>query len=392
MQRPRQQFSKTASSGFHAFATTGCPASSPSLLWSTPLMTVALLFAVLSFIAVNRTSAATPPAGPADADKGLRLTEHPLAGRIIDMRTARATSADAVRAEVARMSVVLLGETHDNIAHHALHLSMLEAATANGRRPALAMEQFDRTHQAAIDMARMGLKQDAEKSGSTRPKFLHEAAEAIATAGQLNRTGWKWPQYQPLVETAINLDLPMVAANLSRAEAREVFRSGFSSLPQTIDRAHLARTWNAAKEGATRAIMAAGHCGQLPASMAPGMVNAQRARDAVMADALLSRASVGAVFIAGRGHVRRDVGVPLYLADRDARLTTLVIGFIEVAEGRHMLADYAETQSEIARPFDIVWFTPRQERKDPCAGLSLDKLKPTASTAATPAADTTARR
>jgi uncharacterized iron-regulated protein len=333
-----------------------------------------VLFAVVflfSWAASERAYAA------ASHQTGLLFETHPLAGRIFDIRTMRPSSRAAVRDEVGRTPLVLLGETHDNPVHHAQHVELLEAAATQGRRPALVMEQFDRAHQAAINTARHALMQDAQLMGEARRKFLHEAADAIATAGQLNRTSWKWPQYQPLVETAINLDLPLVAGNLSRAEAREVFRRGFAAMPVMLDAALWQRTWNPARDAAVRDTMKAGHCGQLPDSMAPGMVNAQRARDALMAEAIAPHAATGAVLIAGRGHVRRDVGVPLYISDHDPHATMLVIGFIEVAEGKNSLADYTEIQSTLGRPFDIVWFTPRQSRPDPCAGLSLDKLTTT---------------
>jgi len=49
--------------------------------------------------------------------------------------------------------LVLLGEVHDNAEQHALRLRAFEALLATGARPTLALEQFDRQHQAAIDQA-----------------------------------------------------------------------------------------------------------------------------------------------------------------------------------------------------------------------------------------------
>lgn len=326
-------------------------------------MAVVLLFAQ-SMLPV--AVAANPPS--------LLQTDHALANRIWDSKNRKWVSVDDVVRVAAGATHVLLGETHDNPVHHANQLTLLDALTRAGKKPALMMEQFDVEHQDAIDNARRALKQDATLTGEERRKFLHEAADAIATAGKLNRTGWKWPQYQPLVETAVNLNLPVIAANLSRTAARDVFRQGLAAAPVTADETFWRDTWNAAREAEVRATMKAGHCGQLPESMAPGMVNAQRARDAVMAKALAAHATRGTVFIAGRGHVRRDVGVPLYLLRNAPNERMVVVGLVEVAADKTKPEDYAELQSAIELPFDYVWFTARQDRPDPCAGLSLDKL------------------
>ena len=47
--------------------------------------------------------------------------------------------------------VLLLGEVHDNAAQHRLRLAAFRAWLASGARPALALEQFDRDNQPAID-------------------------------------------------------------------------------------------------------------------------------------------------------------------------------------------------------------------------------------------------
>src|SRR5215218_1095760 len=74
-----------------------------------------------------------------------------LEGRIWDVRARAFVSAQDVYARAARATYVILGETHDNPEHHRLQRQALEALP--GPR-ALAMEQFDSEHQAAIDAAR----------------------------------------------------------------------------------------------------------------------------------------------------------------------------------------------------------------------------------------------
>lgn len=251
-----------------------------------------------------------------------------LVGRIWDVRAARFVTADELFARASRAQHVILGETHDNPEHHRLQRLALERLA--GPR-ALAMEQFDSDYQAAIDAA------------PRRP-------EAIADAGRFDRKGWNWPLYQPLVEFAVEHHWPIIAANLSRAEARRIIRdpsaSGLPPAPALAE--ELARD------------IADSHCGKAPEpKLLAGMVQAQRARDARMAASLKGRT----VLIAGNGHARRDRGVPLYLPGQDI----LSIGFIEVEAENRSPRDYLTGLFSPAS-FDYLWFSARAEREDPCRG------------------------
>ena len=116
------------------------------------------------------------------------------------------------------------------------------------------------------------------------------------------------------------------------------------------------------------------HCGQLPDSALPGMVMAQRARDAVMADVLLKRTTGSSVAILGRGHARNDVGVPLYLAQRAPGAKVVSVGLVEVDSEQTGALDYFAANTEGSH-FDYVWFTKRAARGDPCAELRLPAVR-----------------
>jgi len=262
--------------------------------------------------------------------------EHPLVGRIWDVRAARYVAANELFERAARARYLILGETHDNPEHHRLQRLVLNALAARGEKRSLAMEQFDTEYQAAIDAAR------------TRGAD----AQAIADAGHFDRRGWNWPLYRPLVEFALAQGWPLAAANLSRADARAIVADPA--------RANLPPAPSGVKAALERDIID-GHCGATPAAkLLAGMVAAQRARDARMASVL----KPPSVLIAGAGHARRDRGVPLYLRDSDV----LSVAFIEVEAGKAAPPDYAEGAS-----FDYLWFTARAEREDPCQSLPAPK-------------------
>lgn len=264
--------------------------------------------------------------------------DHPLAGRVWDVRAGAFVPVEQALERAARARHVLLGETHDNPEHHRLQRIALEAIAARGDQRALAMEQFDREHQPALDAAR------AEGAD----------AEALADAGRFDRKGWNWNLYQPLVEFAVARGWPLVAANLSRSEARAVMsepsRSGLPP-PEPALREALERD------------MIDGHCGQRPeATRLAGMVEAQRARDALMAQRLASQPA-GTVLITGNGHARKDVGVPRYLTQGEL----ISIGLMEVEAGQHVPGDYLGGFATAAS-FDYLWFTARHAREEPCPG------------------------
>jgi len=231
--------------------------------------------------------------------------------------------------------VVLLGEVHDNAAQHALRLDAFRAALAAGARPALVLEQFDRDRQPAIDRLRAAVPPP-------------EADALIAAAGG---PGWNWDFYRPFVALALQHDLPIVAANVGREEARQIMREGLA-----------ARGFDVAVPGAVLTAQAgdieASHCGLLDGATARRMALAQVARDQAMAQALAVHADRGAVLLAGNGHVRTDIGAPRWLPP-SVRARSEAIGMLET--GDPTLA------------YDRLVFTAPQPRPDPCDAMRAPK-------------------
>ena len=105
------------------------------------------------------------------------------------------------------------------------------------------------------------------------------------------------------------------------------------------------------------------------------MTRAQRARDAVMADSLLRYRIDGAVLIAGDGHVRRDLAVPLYLSARAPGASVVSVALTEVQPGADDVNAYETAAAGSSDPaFDYLWFSTRAEREDPCAGFTLPSM------------------
>lgn len=267
-----------------------------------------------------------------------RAQPHPLQERIWDTRSQAFVGIDAVYQRAAASTYLLLGELHDSPIHHRLQLDVLRALDKRGLKPALAMEQFDTEHQAALSAAQAAGERDAEK---------------LADAGRLDRRGWNWPLYRDLVAFAGERGWPLIAANLSRSEARDIAQGKVTPALPPAD---------AAQRSALEDALVRGHCGyRLPPEQMERLVAAQRARDARMAMALdaAARHAAPVVFITGAGHVHRGHAVPRYLKDSRG---VLVIAFVEVGADRNSPQDYALTG------YDYAWFTAATPREDPCKG------------------------
>jgi uncharacterized iron-regulated protein len=290
----------------------------------------------------------------------------PLVDEIWDVREQRMIHAVELDANLTKADFVLLGEIHDNREQHRRQASVLVAMVAAGRRPAIAFEQFDREYQAELDRA---LGRGA-------------GAEAVTDAGHFDRRGWGWDNYAALIELAVDKKLPIVAANLSRVAARDVAAKGFGTLQPAARELAIDRAWSEARDDALIDDLVDSHCGKLPRQAAGAVARAQRARDAVMADRMLANSKTGVVLIAGAGHARRDLGVPLYLEARAPHARIVSVAFTEVRPQRDDPAAYDAVRRGLnGEPrYDYVWFTPAAQRDDPCASLAArGPMAPTAS-------------
>jgi uncharacterized iron-regulated protein len=278
--------------------------------------------------------------------------DHPLAGRVWDVARDRFVTPEALAAALSAARFALLGERHDNTEHHALQARLLRGMLDTGRRPAVAFEMLDDTQAGALARHLAAAPRDAAGVG-----------DAVSWRG----SGWPdWRFYAPIAEAALGAGLPLVAANLPPATARAVARGDLTALDPALVRRH-ALDRPAPAQAALEDEIRAAHCGALPGTLVAGMVTAQRARDARMAESLVAEQRDGAVLIAGAGHVRADHGVPRSLAVLAPNASVASVAFVEVADDRPAPADYAARFGAARLPFDYVWFTARADNVDPCA-------------------------
>lgn len=274
---------------------------------------------------------------------GCAGTRAPGEERIVEAATGRTLTRAELIERLRGSDVVLLGELHDNPHHHARRADLLAALDTPA---AVVVEQLPRGAAPALAAGadRAALRQALERAG-------------------FDAEGWGWPAHEPVFAAAARAGHRVLGGNLPRELARRVAREGGDALPAElrapIDAAPLPPPARQALEDDLQA----GHCGQLPAARLPGMVWAQRGRDAAMAqtlrEALAARPRGPVVLIAGNGHVRRDYGVPQLLASQLPGRRVLAIGFVEAGD------------TIPAAAYDIAWVTPAAPRSDPCEGLNM---------------------
>lgn len=260
--------------------------------------------------------------------------------RIVDLRDGRMLGREELLQRLRACDVALLGELHDNLHHHARRGELLAAL------PGPLVVVAEHLTQGRTAALRPGL------AGAS----LREALEAAG----FDARAWAWPVHEPLFAAVARAGHALVGGNLERDVVRRIAREGTGATPQVLQPWIDAAPLDPSARAALDDDLVQSHCGQLPAARVPGMVAAQRARDASMAQALIEaldrRVARPAVLLAGNGHLRRDYGVPQLLRARRPALRVLAVGFLESGQ----------PLDEASALYDLAWVTPAAERDDPC--------------------------
>ncbi|MEX0607494.1 MAG: ChaN family lipoprotein, partial [Halofilum sp. (in: g-proteobacteria)] len=194
-----------------------------------------------------------------------------LAGRIWAPDQDRFVAPAEVERAIANARFVLLGEEHSIAAHHALQARLLRVA-ARQSRPAVIFEMIPAPRQSAIDAWR---------------RAPNPTAAELGPAVAWSERGWPdWNIYLPIVEVALERDLPLVAGAPADSRLRSVAGAGLESL--TAERQRALRLDRALPEAGHERLLATlrgVHCGQSHAATTR-MLAIQRLRDATMAEHL----------------------------------------------------------------------------------------------------------
>ena len=277
------------------------------------------------------------------------LTEHALVGMIWDSEADKYIAADELLTRIEGVNYLLLGEKHDNPDHHALQLRALDHVLQTGDVSVVSFEMMSSEQQPLL--------QELSLSPQSSLEQINEYL-------QWDNDGWNWDYYGPLLRSAIQADVLINAANISNEEMMQVYSAPTAAeIEGVLDE----QTMVALKKDIDDS-----HCGMLPESQFPAMVRVQQARDFAMASSLASNTEQQLqVLVAGNYHIRRDLGVPNYLLNRQSSLEEsqiVSLAFMEVDEASNDPADYLQQFGSV-KAYDYIWFTPAVSDEDYCASM-----------------------
>lgn len=285
------------------------------------------------------------------------FTGHPLVGQLFSSDGSKLALND-IKSLLQQADHLLIGEVHDNPDHHRWQAILLGAFSAvRTSKPAVIFEMVPERFQPVLNAARF---EDIDENGNLGKQLEWE------------KRGWpSWRAYSIIFAVALEHELPLRAGSLDRANLRALSNEGLQALPaKERQRYGLQADFPTRLNDDLASELKASHCDLLPDASIPKMIDIQRLRDGVMADAMISASSGdGTVLIAGNGHVRKDRGVPLILRARDPEAKILTIGQVEVSPDAQSFADYAITNPQGEPLYDLVIFTPKFSLTDHCAEM-----------------------
>lgn len=249
-----------------------------------------------------------------------------------------ALPAQAEIAPPPGQDIYVLGEVHDNPAHHATQARLVAQIAPRS----VVWEMLSEEQAAAL----VGLDP--------------QDAKALEAALRWSDSGWPdFAMYHPIFLAAG--PARHLGASVPPQDLRRVMDEG---LEAGLGAAEVA-AWGlgplpAAEQSAREAEQKAAHCDALPDRLLPGMVAAQRLRDWALASRAVAAVDAGqgpVVVITGSGHARKDRGVPALIAVAAPGLKVWSLGQDEAAVGEAVAGD---------APFDAVLTAPPPPREDPC--------------------------
>lgn len=267
---------------------------------------------------------------------------------------------------VVRAPLLLLGEVHDNPAHHRLRSQVMLAIAARAPKEA--------TSRVAVVFEHVRVDQHLALSAFRAvDRQQPRGALALLDALQWQRSGWPEAElFEPLFAAALDLQWPIVPGNVTSADIRAVAQNGMAALAsEEAARLGLATSLPSRLQDALLGELEASHCGLLPRSAFGTMADAQRYRDAFMAAALIDAARTHgrAILIAGNGHVRADRGVPWHVARLAPERPSVTVLYLEVDPARPHAHDYVQRDPDGKPVADYVVLTSGVDRPDPCIAM-----------------------
>jgi uncharacterized iron-regulated protein len=218
------------------------------------------------------------------------------AGQIVSAAERGPVAFEEMLSDLRSVRVVYVGETHNDPAHHAVQLQVIEALNDIHPDLAIGMEMFDHTYQEVLDRWTAG--------GMSEEAFVKQ------THWYAN---WRWDfaLYRDILLFARDAGIRLVALNIPFHIPPKIAAGGLESLGPT-ERAHLPRhidTANPEHRAYVEKIFKR-HPMRGERDF-ESFYEAQCAWEDAMAERVADASGqVPMVVLAGNGHIRRKFGIP----------------------------------------------------------------------------------
>jgi len=135
--------------------------------------------------------------------------------RMYDLAQEEITTLSEVMPSLTKNRIILVGELHNNKAHHESQLNIIRAVSESGVPIAVGFEMFQSEIQSELD------KWVSGKLNVKEFKRIY-----------YENWNFPWELYSPIFELARKNKVPMVGLNVSRDITRQVSQKGFKSLSE----------------------------------------------------------------------------------------------------------------------------------------------------------------
>jgi uncharacterized iron-regulated protein len=244
-------------------------------------------------------------------DKNIIATDSGLSVELVNLpagiETSKTYTFEDIIARLLPYQVIYIGEGHTNYEDHLLQLEIARALYEQDPDLAIGMEMFPRASQAVLDRYLAG--ELDEKS------FLKESH-------YFNTWRFDYRLYRDIINFAKHNHLPVIALNLEKDVANQVFKSGGTSSLGDEDASLLPPDRKLDEPGYRERIETAYmmHAGGEQNGNFSGFFQAQALWDETMAESiagyLQAHPDERMVVIAGRGHVDKINAIPPRVARR----------------------------------------------------------------------------
>jgi uncharacterized iron-regulated protein len=322
----------------------------------------------------------TACAGKQPAPAPIVNADDPLIDRIYSAVDITSISETDLYDRMAISDVIYLGETHDNIHHHAIQIKTIEALVERGLKPAIGFEFFSREQTSRL----LQFQRSADKFHGKDAKHSAEKLLREQLGWGDNREG-DWARLFPILKYAREHKLPVFGADLNSGLRKQLSRSGYDGL-SAVEKLLIQGTDfddDSYREYMFQSFTVA-HCGWRNDGYLEKLYETWLLRNETMARSIVAMHAATpdqpVVVILGGAHTEYNMAVFERVANMNRELKQVNLRLSAVTRSPIPADDYFQPLridgKSYGPPYQYIWFTARMpEGEDPCKAFLKHKSK-----------------